>query len=59
MIGGPRHIWGGARKGGEREARRTVLDVRTSAERAAPRRERRQPPSDVSFAGREPEAARC
>ena len=48
---------GVARKGGEREARRTVRVVRTSAEHEASCRERRQPRAEPGFAGREPEEA--
>ncbi len=53
-----RRTWDVARKGGEREARRTVLDVRTGAERAASCRERRQAPAKPGSAGPEPEASR-
>ncbi len=51
-------FWGAARKGGEREARRTVREVRTSAERDASCRERRQPPAEPGSARREQEASR-
>jgi response regulator NasT len=50
--------WGDARKGGKAGPRRTVHEARASGPDAASRRERRQPPAEPGFAGREREAAR-
>ena len=54
----PSRSWGVARKGGKGEPRSTVQIARASGEPEASRSERRQPPAEPGFAGREPEASR-